>query len=452
EAALPVHEIADIEQLFLTGLHLEQYRHATYNPVDYYHEALRRDPKDARNNNALGKWYLRKGQFSKSEPYLREAIETYTQRNPNPYDGEPYYNLGLSLKFMDRLDEAYESFYKAVWNSAWQDSGYFSLAQIDLIKGDLTQALEHISWSIDRNARNNKAWVLKAAILRKQYQLNEAISVSNEAINRDRFNLGAYFELCKSYSLLGQKDNATQSLDRLEMLSRKHSNSFLEYALDYAAAGLYAESSDLLSLIAENVGLQPMIGYYLGWFALKSGDEAIAKSWFKKAALANPEYCFPNKLEEILILECAIKLNPEDAKAPYYLGNLWYDKRQYKEAIAHWETSLKRDDTFATVFRNLGIAYFNKKADPQNALKCYEKAFRLNPEDSRIFMELDQLRKRLNKLPEERLHILEKYDTLVNTRDDLYLERISLYNFLGEYEKAQELISSRKFHPWEGGE
>src|SRR5690606_3252197 len=197
EAALPVHEIADIEQLFLTGLHLEQYRHATYNPVDYYHEALRRDPKDARNNNALGKWYLRKGQFSKSEPYLREAIETYTQRNPNPYDGEPYYNLGLSLKFMDRLDEAYESFYKAVWNSAWQDSGYFSLAQIDLIKGDLTQALEHISWSIDRNARNNKAWVLKAAILRKQYQLNEAICVSNEAINRDRFNLGAYFELCK---------------------------------------------------------------------------------------------------------------------------------------------------------------------------------------------------------------------------------------------------------------
>jgi tetratricopeptide (TPR) repeat protein len=32
------------------------------------------------------------------------------------------------------------------------------------------------------------------------------------------------------------------------------------------------------------------------------------------------------------------------------------------------------------------------------------------------------------------------------------LERAALYNFLGEYEKAYELIMQRKFHPWEGGE
>lgn len=452
EAALPAQEVENTEQLFLTGLHLEQYRHATYNPVDYYEEALRRDPKDARNNNALGKWYLRKGKFEKSEPYLRKAIETQTQRNPNPYDGEPYYNLGLSLKFMDRLDDAYEAFYKAVWNGAWQDSGYFSLAQIDLIKDDLTQALEHINWSIDRNARNNKAWVLKAAILRKQYQWGEAIAVSKEAIKRDRFNLGAYFELGKSYSLLDQKDKSAESLEELERLSRKYSNSFLEYALDYAAAGLYPEAIEVLSVVTTDIHHQPMIAYYLGWFTWKAGDEQKAKSWFKRAASANPALCFPNRLEEIGVLECALKLNPEDAKAPYYLGNLWYDKRQYDDAIQLWETSIKRDDTFATVFRNLGIAYFNKKANPARSVECFEKAFALDTNDSRVFMELDQLYKRLNKLPEERLNLLEKHNALVEARDDLYLERVFLYNFLGEYEKAREQLSRRKFHPWEGGE
>ena len=34
EAALLPHQIKTVEQLFLTGLHLEQYRHATYSPVD----------------------------------------------------------------------------------------------------------------------------------------------------------------------------------------------------------------------------------------------------------------------------------------------------------------------------------------------------------------------------------------------------------------------------------
>lgn len=66
EAALLPEEIKTTEQLYLTGLHLEQYRHATYNPVDYYEEALRRDPLDVRNNNALGLWYIRKGRFERA--------------------------------------------------------------------------------------------------------------------------------------------------------------------------------------------------------------------------------------------------------------------------------------------------------------------------------------------------------------------------------------------------
>ena len=42
--------------------------------------------------------------------------------------------------------------------------------------------------------------------------------------------------------------------------------------------------------------------------------------------------------------------------------------------------------------------------------------------------------------------------SLVAIRDDIYLERISIYNQLGNFEKAKELIAARQFHPWEGGE
>ena len=141
EAALLPGQIKTVEQLFLTGLHLEQYRHATYSPVDYYEEGLRRDPDDVRCNNAMGLWHIRKGRFDLAEQYLTKAVRILQKRNPNPYDGEPIYNLGLALKYQGRYDEAYSRFYKSTWNGAWQDAGYFECAQISCRRGDLKEAL-----------------------------------------------------------------------------------------------------------------------------------------------------------------------------------------------------------------------------------------------------------------------------------------------------------------------
>ncbi len=97
-AGLP-HEIRTNEELYLTGLHLEQYRHPTYLPDPYYLEALKRDPGDIRANNAYGTLLLRRGKFADSEKYFRAAISRMTGRNPNPYDSEAYLNLGLSLRY-----------------------------------------------------------------------------------------------------------------------------------------------------------------------------------------------------------------------------------------------------------------------------------------------------------------------------------------------------------------
>jgi tetratricopeptide (TPR) repeat protein len=110
------------------------------------------------------------------------------------------------------------------------------------------------------------------------------------------------------------------------------------------------------------------------------------------------------------------------------------------------------DDSFQTVHRNLGIGYFNKTGDQEKAVQSFEKAFSLDPSDARVFMELDQLYKRTGKPPAERLELLNEYPKLVDFRDDLYLEKVSLYNFLRENEKAYKLLMDRKFHPWEGGE
>jgi len=116
-------DIASADELYITGLHLDQYRHATRSPVLYWREALRRDPLDARCNNGLGLWHLRHGEFAEAETHFRKAIERLTRRNSNPYDGEAYYNLGLCLRYLGRDEEAYAAFYKATWNQSWAGTG-----------------------------------------------------------------------------------------------------------------------------------------------------------------------------------------------------------------------------------------------------------------------------------------------------------------------------------------
>jgi tetratricopeptide (TPR) repeat protein len=359
------------------------------------------------------------------------------------------------LKQLGKINEAYDAFYKSTWSTAWQDSGFFSVAQIDIAREDYENALEHLQLSLNRNAQNSKAYVLKVVALRKLEQYQAALKVCNEALKRDGFNLAIYLEQNKIYQALNNAQAAQTSLGQYQTLARDYVQNYIEYALDYAVAGLCTDAIESLNLFVdknEEASVYPMVWYYLGWLHYQSGNTSKAQTYFEKGAKANPDYCFPNRFEDIPVLQLVAAINARDAKAPYYLGNLWYDKRQYEEAIEQWELSVERDHSFPTVLRNLGIAYFNKKEDHKKALACYEKAFQLNASDARILMELDQLYKRLNRNPSERLQFLEQHSSVVEQRDDLYLERTALYNFLGEHEKAYQQIMQRRLHPWEGGE
>src|SRR3546814_7184643 len=103
-----------------------------------------------------------------------------------------------------------------------------------------------------------------------------------------------------------------------------------------------------------------MVYYTLGYFAAKMGRTERADDLFVYARGISADWCFPNRIEEVAVLETAIEHFPDDAKAHYYLGNFWYANRQYDEAIAAWERSDALADSFLIVFRNLAIAYYNK--------------------------------------------------------------------------------------------
>ena len=165
-----------------------------------------------------------------------------------------------------------------------------------------------------------------------------------------------------------------------------------------------------------------------------------------------PDGCFPARLEEIEILEAAQAANPGDARAPYYLGNLLYDRRRYDDAIASWERARRLDPSFPTVHRNLGIAEANVRRRPVAARRSYLRAFAADSTDGRVLYELDQLLKRQNAPPERRLARLQGHRDLVDARDDLGIEYATLLDQLDRPADALAYLEGRRFHPWEGGE
>ncbi len=472
EAALLPEQIKTNEQLYLTGMHLEQYRHATWQATDYYEEALRRDPNDIRCLNAMGLWYIRKGRFAKAEDYLRKAVRLSQKRNPNPYDGEPIYNLALALKYQgiydlriynlqfnrdgaaqivnrkwsnSKLSEAYELFWKATWNKAWADAGYFEAAKISTAQGRYEDALDEVNRCIVNNWHNHKARALKAAILRKLGQTSEALALIDESLSYDLFNYGCRYE---QYLIEQDEDVLTE----MRQMLRRSAQNYDEVALDYCAAGLTDEARSIWQIAVEEGATSPMTYYYMGSLTPTPSPKGEGSNYFELAERQSSDYCFPNRAEDVIALEAAKEKNPQGARAPYYLGCLYYAARQYDLAIENWERSAELDPKFPTVWRNLALGRFNKQDRQQEALEYMERAFHLDENDERVLMELDQLYKRLHRPHAERLAFLQKYPELIRRRDDLVLEEITLLNQVGRYEEAMQKLDSHIFHPWEGGE
>lgn len=445
KAAKEPEQIMTNEELYLTGLHIEQYRHATYLPDPYYLEGLKRDPGDIRINNAYGSLLMRRGQFEKAEKYFRKALERLIERNPNPYNSETYYLLGLVLLYQGRDEEAYDAFFKATWSNEQQEMSFYYLAAIDAKKGRYGKAYEHVEKALVKNAHNIKARGLKAYLLRKLGRTAQAAAWVEENLALDPFD----FVSGNEKVLLNGEDQTLRTA--LNSLMRDFQENYLMSARDYAEAGAYEEAAELLTQCTKKY---PMLKYYEAYYRYCAAGKVVTeevKQLLQTAESYAPDYCFPNKLEDIAVLYFAIDCG-FGTRAAYYLGNLFYDKLQWEKSVALWEASAAENPDFATVYRNLSLAYYNKLHDSQKAREAMEKAFALNTSDVRVFLELDQLYKKLGMSFEDRLLNYETHKELIEGRDDLYIEYITLVNMTGNHKKAYECIMGHIFHPWEGGE
>lgn len=431
-------EIENSEELYLNGLHLEQYKQHNYCAADYYIEGLKRDEYDSRCNSAMARLSLRSGDFKACIAYADKAISRLTIRNQHPTDTQAFYLKGVALKFLGRYKEAADELSKAGWNYATRSAAYFELAELDCRAGEYEAALEKLEVSIRLNQGHTRGLDLKAVILRLQGRQQEAKALLFETLKNDPLDFFAMVEL----------SHYGETVSGVEQFLKKPEN-IIDVVSSYMGAGLYHEAAELSLSYYQGY---PLLYYYGAYCLSRIGKGEEAANARKSAQSLDTGYCFPSRLTDILVLEDAIREDSTATNAHYYLGSLLYDKERYQEAKEHLEVCVSKEPEHYKAQRTLSLLYFDKFDESEKAIKAMEAALQVNTENARLLFEYQQLLKNTNHTVEERLRVYQKYPNMLAQRDDCYLDEIILTAMQGYYQQAIDMAKKRHFHIYEGGE
>lgn len=222
--------------------------------------------------------------------------------------------------------------------------------------------------------------------------------------------------------------------------------------LDYVMAhGAPYSSTPMQHEAVEPFTASPLLNYMAGYYTHLSGDVSKSVSYYKKAAAMSSDYCFPSRIEEQRMLEDAIKMNPSDYKAHYYLGNLLYFYEQKDAAIEQWKESVALYPNFGIALRNLGFATDKHLGDKATAAEWYRKAIAADPAEPKYFQELDIIEEAMKLPSSQRLARMDKNKKTIFKSDDATSRLVHLYVDNGMYKKALDILNTRHFRVWEGG-
>ncbi len=439
-------KMSTVEELYLTGSRILQFYNPTLNAMDYFSEALKRDPSDIRTNTAVGNIHLKNGEYNIARSYFATAIKRLTKDYTRPSNCEALYLQGITLKALGLYEEAIDTLYRATWDYAWHSAAYLELARISCAKGNYELALEQIEKSLSTNTLNNSALVLKAGILRKLGRTEDGKKILEPLAITDPLDFRTGYELYLLANIEGETEESAGLLSELQVKMRDFVQNYRELAAGYLNDGFPAEAEEILKRYPyEN----PMVSYWLGYLQDKRGDNLGVESNFAKASAMPTDYVFPFRMEDEKVLEKVIEYHPQDAVPNYYLGNLLYDK-QPQRAIGYWEKAVKLDPLMAIAWRNLGWGYNYHLNDIQKSIAAYEKAFSLKKDEPVYYAELDVLYEQSNTPLATRAKLFESAHDVVKQRDDAFVRQIMVLNLTGQAEKSVEYLENSNFHFREG--
>ena len=497
----PPKEYVSAELAYEIGLRLDQFHNGLIDPEPYYRRALEIDPGYTKANVAMGVRLAKNGSYADAKPYLEKAVARATQNHTRALDAAPEYYLALVERHLGNLKRAEDLFWRCTWRLTHKKESYVEIARLAALRGDWPEALARIDDALALGQDEAKLWTMKGIFLKKLGRGGFA----------DCFDRATRCDPLEYWGVVER--DGVEAAERNRGLKAQQ---LLECVSDYWGLGLYDEvialCDDALAKAAAErpyatEGALPLketiaacdsyrnalFGYFKGAAQLKNvanvkmspmtnanaqletgkigaGNNSILAA-FSDAASMPTGYCFPNRLEEEEVLTMAAKAAPELANTWYYLGCIEWNHDRKDSALADWRKCVDlcenapsaRPSSYALALRCIGFGlshpgtYFTNTGVPsgvasKEAYEYYLKSLEADPGNFRTLDEAGKLAEKLGLPAAERLALMEKYRSTVDKYDPCVLRLAYTLNAVGRYAEAHEILTTRRFHVWEGAD
>lgn len=472
----PPKDYTSAELAYEVGLRLDQFHNGLVDPVPYYERALEIDPDYTRANLAIGVRLAKEGSFDKAKPYLEKAVARATQNHTRALDAAPEYYLALVERHVGNLKRAEDLFWRCTWRLTHKKEAFVELARIAAMRRDWFEALARIDDALALGQDEAKLWTIKGIILKKSGDKNAADACFDHAVACDPLEFWAVAEREGLDAALANRGIKAQQL--------------LECLADYWGMGLYDEVVALSEAALKRAAVEKpyrtgpkalplsatvaacdslrnsLFAYYKGAALVKQGiaESAIAaRDSFRKADAMPTDYVFPHRIEEEEVLRIATRTAPEQANTWYYLGCCEWNHDRKEAALEDWRKCIAIEPKHALSLRCIAFGlshpgtYFVTTGVPSGipsaeAYEWYLKALDADPTNFRTLDEASKLAERLELPAEKLVALLEKYNEAAHDYDPCMLRLAYAYNGVGRYHDAHAILTSRRFHVWEGAD
>ncbi len=507
----PPEEYKSAELAYLVGLRLDQFHNGIIDPVPYYRRALEIDPDYSRANVAMGVRLAKNGSYAAAKPYLEKAVARVTQNYTRALDAAPEYYLALVERGLGNLKRAEDLFWRCTWRATNKKESFFEIVRICCLQGRYDEAHDILEYdAMPIGMQEAKIHTLHAYIHRKLKDHPNATERQRGnwrklAANNQKLAFACdpleYWGICETAFAnaggVSEKAGAV-ALAAAEKNRGLKAQQLLECVSDYWGIGAWDEVIALCdAALAKAAAEKPyrtegalplketlaacdsyrnaMFGYFKGAALIRKGLDKTGQTCFINAAAMPTDYCFPDRLEEEEVLMLAAKAAPGLANTWYYLGCCEWNHDRKDAALTDWRRCVELCEaakaggsrpvatSYALALRCIGFglshpgSYFTNTGVPsgipsREAYEFYLKSLEADPGNFRTLDEAGKLAEKLNVPAAERLAVMEKYRSTVDKYDACILRLAYTFNAVGRYREAYEILTTRRFHVWEGAD
>ena len=405
-----------------------------------YEKALILDPSREQAALALGRIAI-----ERSPGQAIARLESVAAALPESA-GAAYY-LGIALTRAGRDAEAETELWRA---THWPEFAHAAAVELGLIamrRGEWQRAAELLVKSLGLDVLDAKARAMLMAALRKAEEPEAALELVDAPL-ADPSERAVLSESCFSLRALGRQHLGASRLRELSKMMPSEPDPWIELALDYLAAGMPVEATDLLTWSVKHVpavAASPLVHHLLAHALALAGRTTNAAKVRSQAGALPADLTFTHHWE----FESVLRAQPDDPRARYHLGNLLYAQGRGEDALCEWERAAGGEWDHPVLRRNLALALKQVRGDLARAESELRRAVELSPADVRLYLELNEVLSQRGAPAETRLAALDAAPDSVQCRGAIAAQQVICCLELEQWDRAIHMLSTHTFHRWE---